>query len=260
MIIAISAMLVYAGPEKEFKKNLAVPPDAIVSVHNVNGDINIESWDKNEINIYAKIGASSDEALNNVEIKVIQTGNHLEISTKYGEDQEHDFWSFIKNITKHLGHMGHTNIDYWIKAPLKTNFDKIESVNGDVNVKKISGEVSAETVNGSIEFSELNSRIAAETVNGSIIISVNGLGGDIDCETVNGSIKVYIPGGSNAHLIAENVNGSIKSDFAVTINERITHKKLEGDVGQFGKTVKLETVNGSIYLLKLENKGIVESK
>ena len=95
-------------------------------------------------------------------------------------------------------------------------------------------------------------------MNCSITITVNALGDDIQCATVNGNIKVYLPNGTNAHLSAENVNGSIKSDFPVTVREKIAHKELQGDIGQSGKNVQLETVNGSIYILKLGSKAEAE--
>jgi Toastrack DUF4097 len=254
LVLAAGVPFLFSAEVKEFKRNIAVSPDTVVSVQNVNGNITVESWDKNEVNIYAKIQASSQADLDRIVIQVNQTDNHIAIITKYGDENYDNFWSFIKSLTKNLGHFGRSNVDFYIKAPAKTNFKKLESVNGNVVAKKIYGVVFAETVNGSIELTDIYSMVNAETVNGSITVSLSSLGDSVDCQTVNGAIKLYLPETINAQLSAETVNGAIKSDFPVTISGKIAHKSVDGTIGKGGTTITLETVNGSISVLKLGTK------
>jgi DUF4097 and DUF4098 domain-containing protein YvlB len=66
--------------------------------------------------------------------------------------------------------------------------------------------------------------------------------------TVNGGITVEIPGDLDAEVEAATVNGGIETDFPITVRGRFTSKRMNGTIGRGGRTLELETVNGSIRL------------
>ena len=124
-----------------------------------------------------------------------------------------------------------------------------KTVNGEVEATRLNGDVELNTVNGSITFSTTG-LARANTVNGSI----RGEMGRADwrdalgMSTVNGSITLTFPQGLDTELRASTVNGDINTDFPVTTQGRITRRKIEGTIGSGGRTLALETVNGSITL------------
>jgi DUF4097 and DUF4098 domain-containing protein YvlB len=65
--------------------------------------------------------------------------------------------------------------------------------------------------------------------------------------TVNGSIVLRFPDSLNTEVRAATVNGDITSDFSVTTS-RVSRRRLEGMIGAGGRTLALESVNGSITL------------
>jgi DUF4097 and DUF4098 domain-containing protein YvlB len=65
---------------------------------------------------------------------------------------------------------------------------------------------------------------------------------------VNGSITLEMPADLSADLDAETVNGRIDVDFPVTGNVRKTKRELRGTIGGGGRSLDLETVNGSINI------------
>jgi len=67
---------------------------------------------------------------------------------------------------------------------------------------------------------------------------------------VNGGITLTAPADLSAELDASAVNGGIDSDFPVTVNGRIDRTHLRGKIGNGGRTLELETVNGGIQLKK----------
>jgi DUF4097 and DUF4098 domain-containing protein YvlB len=74
--------------------------------------------------------------------------------------------------------------------------------------------------------------------------------GDAEFRTVNGSITVTLPASTGAEVRAETVNGEIETDFPMTVSGRISKRRLNGTIGGGGRTLELETVNGSIQLRK----------
>ena len=57
--------------------------------------------------------------------------------------------------------------------------------------------------------------------------------------------------GLSANLDARTVNGSIESDFPITVSGRMNPRELHGQIGQGGRSLDVETVNGSIRVRRL---------
>ncbi len=141
-----------------------------------------------------------------------------------------------------------TSVEFTVRVPAGIDF-AARTVNGDVDARNIDGNVYATTVNGDVEVAAAG-YVEARTVNGSIE-AVMGRGdwrGALEFHTVNGSVSVTLPPGVGATLSASTVNGSFESDFPVTVQGRFGPKKISGTIGEGGRELEIETVNGSIRL------------
>ena len=107
------------------------------------------------------------------------------------------------------------------------------------------------TVNGSVTFSTTG-YAEATTVNGSIrgALGSSDWPDTLDFETVNGSITLDLPEGLSTTVEASTVNGSISTDFPLTVQGRFSRRRLTGTIGNGGRRLQLETVNGGISLRK----------
>ena len=123
------------------------------------------------------------------------------------------------------------------------------TVNGDVDAQGLSGPVTIATVNGSTTFST-TSYGEASTVNGSIrgILGASGWNDGLVFHTVNGSITLDLPSDLSADVRASTVNGEISTDFPMLISGRVSRRHLSGTIGNGGRQLDLETVNGSVRL------------
>ena len=74
--------------------------------------------------------------------------------------------------------------------------------------------------------------------------------GEIRLKTVNGGIDISLPGDASAELRAATVNGDIETDFPITVQGRVSKRKLSGTIGSGGRQLALETVNGGIEIKK----------
>ena len=139
-------------------------------------------------------------------------------------------------------------VTFTVRVPAGVRFIG-KTVNGDVTARALSGPVSLKTVNGSAEFST-SSYGDAETVNGSIRGSMERADwtGQLDFTTVNGSVTLDLPPDVHSDLRATTVNGDITTDFPLTVTGRINRRSVNGTIGNGGRSMNIETVNGSVKL------------
>jgi DUF4097 and DUF4098 domain-containing protein YvlB len=109
------------------------------------------------------------------------------------------------------------------------------------------GDVRAYTVNGGVTV-DATGIVEAKTVNGSIRAAMGSgsIDEDLSFETVNGGITLEVDGPLNAELRIGTVNGGISTDYPLTVQGRFGPKSLRGVVGRGGRTLTLNTVNGSV--------------
>jgi DUF4097 and DUF4098 domain-containing protein YvlB len=65
--------------------------------------------------------------------------------------------------------------------------------------------------------------------------------------TVNGGITLTLPSTTSADVHAVTVNGDIETEFPLTVT-RVDRRRIDGTIGGGGRTLSLDSVNGSISL------------
>jgi len=139
-------------------------------------------------------------------------------------------------------------VDFTVSVPRGVVFDG-NSVNGGLTATNLAGPVRLHTVNGGVRLETSGGDASAETVNGGVTATIHALGeAPLRFRTVNGSITLSLPAGLSADLDARTVNGSVESDFPITVSGRMNPRELHGQIGQGGRALDLQTVNGSIRL------------
>lgn len=123
------------------------------------------------------------------------------------------------------------------------------TVNGEIVARGLDAETEAYTVNGSIAV-ETRSWATASTVNGSITARMGRTdwSGENGFETVNGGITLDLPAGTSLQVDASTVNGSMSTDFPLTIRGKWGPRRMSGTIGEGGRILSLSTVNGSLEL------------
>src|SRR5690242_3243092 len=82
LLIALPA---YAEVTQEFHRTVPLTADGRVSLNNINGDVEITGWDKNEVQIDAVKSARDQQRLDNIRIEINNSSSSIEIETKYPE-------------------------------------------------------------------------------------------------------------------------------------------------------------------------------
>ena len=234
-LLALFAIPAFASVTQEFHRTVPLSADGRVSLSNVNGDVEITGWGRNEVQIDAVKTASDEQKLNEMQIEVSNSSNSLDIETKYPH---------------HLVNNNPGSVHYTLHVPQNARIDKVNLVNGSLTVDKLSGEVKANLVNGKVHASDLAGTADLATVNGAIEANYNSLNNvrEITLKSVNGSVSLLLPQSPNANVEASNVNGGISTDFPLTVKGHFVGKSMSGTLGSGGVKIELNNVNGSIHI------------
>jgi hypothetical protein len=248
---AVAAAILAGGPvaAEDFQWHGRLAAGKTVEIKGVNGAIDATAATGDEVEVTAtKKGRRSDPG--SVRIEVVEHGEGVTICAVYPDvDGRHN-----ECRPGEGGHMStrenDVNVHFTVRVPRGVAFAP-RTVNGDVAAEGLEGDVSVRTVNGSVEVSTTG-HADAQTVNGSIRASAgrSDWSGDAEFKTVNGSITVTLPSSTSADVKAETVNGTIETDFPLTVSGRVSRRHLSGTIGGGGRSLEMETVNGSITLKK----------
>jgi hypothetical protein len=246
-----AAAIILAGPlaAEDFRWHGRLAAGKTVEVKGVNGAIEASLASGDEVEVTAtKRGRRSDPG--SVRVEVLEHAEGVTVCAVYPDVDGR------RNECR-AGSGGHMStrdndveVHFVVKVPRGVGFSP-RTVNGDVEATDLEGDVAATTVNGSIEVST-SGRAEAQTVNGSIRARAGRAdwAGDAEFKTVNGSITLTLPTDTAADVRAETVNGEIETDFPLTVTGRVSRRHLSGTIGGGGRSLELETVNGSIHLRK----------
>ena len=239
-VVLATAGLAAAGGdfEETFDQTYLLPDGGSVALENVNGDVSVEVWERDEVRVYALKSASSFELLDGLKIKVDAGKTGVEIDTRYPSNRHHD--------SKDHSYM---KVEYTLTVPRTARLDDIDLVNGNLSVVGVEGGVSAATVNGNIVVRNCAGDTELGTVNGGIEAHVDrlGLGESLDMESVNGRLDLHLASSIVADMRAESVNGRLTNDFGIDVRKgKYVGSDFRGTIGGGGASVALETVNGSI--------------
>lgn len=231
---------------EEFHQTYQITPNGRVELNNINGDVHISSWDRNEVKVDAVKYADTKERLDEATIDVDSGKDFVSIKTRYRDHDLNFNWG---------SHNNPATVEYTITVPRGAELDEIELVNGALDLAGVSGEVRASCVNGRLAAHDLAGRTRLETVNGRLEASFNQLAGNsVELSSVNGSVQLTIPSDSQAEVEASTVSGGIDNDFGLHVNHHqfIGHD-LRGQLGNGGTRIKLENVNGRIEIRHAED-------
>jgi DUF4097 and DUF4098 domain-containing protein YvlB len=220
--------------------NFNVDPGARISLENINGDIVVNGGSgDNVVKVVARKKAGSQEYLDEIKVVIDADDDYIRIETRHPKSDGWFNW----------GNDSSGSVSYELTVSENVDLDSIETVNGDVEIRAVSGKVRASTVNGSLHVFDLASDVNLETVNGSVKaqFAAMGEGQRVNAEAVNGKIMVLLPADASASINAETVNGSIDADdFGLEAEKGFVGRDLSGDIGAGGARITLDTVNGSI--------------
>jgi putative adhesin len=207
-------------------------------LENVNGRVDVATWNEPEVRIVADKSASSRSLLRRLEVRIEGQGSRVSVFTQYP-----------RRMAWFLGSGGQVN--YRITLPADARV-RVKTVNGRVEVDGVATEVRASTTNGSVEVKDAGGPVVVSTVNGSVTAGYRSRPPDAETRlsTTNGSLTLLLPEGTGGRLEAQTVNGSVENDFPLQSTDRSSRHRLTGRLGEGNGSIEMTTVNGSIHVAR----------
>lgn len=227
---------------EEFNQTYAFAPGDRLTLSNTNGDVFVEPWNRQEIQVKATKrvktrSGDAEAALDNLRIEVDVGGGGIDIDTVYPSWKRLFGWSNVS-----------ASVDYDIRVPKAADLE-IRTVNGEIEITGLVGEIDLRSTNGALTVADSSGSVRASTTNGAIQVELSDVSSSgMEFETTNGSIRLYLPVAIQASVVARTTNGSIETDFPVAVRGTFRRNRLEGDINGGGPEIEMRTTNGSIRI------------
>ena len=236
---------------KDSSQSFPLNADGRFGLDNVKGRIEIHGWSSNAVVINAAIHGKTGESVEAVKINIDSAPDRVSVHTEQPSSVTGFPWSWLwfKDDKRN-----DASVDYTIQVPQHARLADISSVNGRIVIDRVAGDIAASTVNGKMQIKNAVRNLKLTTVNGGITADMSALGGgqSVSLNAVNGEIELALPDDADAKFSVSTLNGSITSEFpSLKVKKEFpVSKNLKGSLGHGGATVKINTVNGGVKILK----------
>jgi DUF4097 and DUF4098 domain-containing protein YvlB len=245
--VALLPASLLPAAQQNFAWNGTLAAGGNLEVRSVNGGIEVKPSSGNQVSITA-VKRSKNNTEADAEVKVEQDSQGIIACVLYRR-QDGSFPASCRERNSGRGKKNvDVNVDFTIRMPAGANL-QANTVNGGVSIAGMQGDVVAKTVNGGVNV-DTTGHAQASTVNGAVMAKVGKIDQNTKFSTVNGRIVVAVGSTLNANLSMSTVNGSLETEFPITIQGRMGKRKLQGKIGNGGPRLELSTVNGGIRIEK----------
>jgi len=224
----------------DWKKTFTLDAGGRVEIENVNGRIHVTPSEGSQVEVVAqkKARAVSDDAakaaLERIEITDSVAGSTIRVQTK------------VPRSEGMLG--GSAEVAYTVRVPAGAEV-KFVTVNGGIEISRLTGKIDAETTNGGIVAREVGGPIEATTTNGGIEVELTAVAqGGVKLGCTNGGIKLRLPADAAATISASVANGGIDADGLKLETTESSRRSLEARLNGGGPSIKIEGTNGGIKI------------
>ena len=225
----------------------AIAQGSTIEIKGVNGEIKASAAAGSEVEVSAVMkGRRSNPA--EVRLEIVQHADGVTICALYPSPDSRPNECQPGDGGRMNVRDNDVTVAFTVRVPAGVRFSG-RTVNGDVLAEQLDGPVFVQTVNGDAGFST-SSYGAASTVNG----SVHGTMGSaawtdtLKFRTVNGSVSLDLPPDTSTDVNVTTVNGGISTDFPIAVSGRVDRRRLNGTIGSGGRSLEVDTVNGSVTL------------
>lgn len=282
VLAAAALILAGAAQADEWAKKFDVAGAPALTFRAAEGHFRVETWDQKQISARVVTEGwritDSSTALGSDEIRITasQSGDRVTIDLERARGGWH--WD-----------SGHRRIDIEIRLPraadltlrtsdghvsitaLSGNLD-VQTSDGHITLADIRGKLRLRSSDGHIEGTGLDGMLDAETSDGRIRVrgrfdrlDLRTSDGSIEAEVLSGSrastvwslrssdgnVVLRVPDGLAADLDARTQDGTITTDFPITVSGEVGRSHLQGKLNAGGSTIQLRTSDGNIRIGRL---------
>jgi DUF4097 and DUF4098 domain-containing protein YvlB len=254
----VALVLAYAVPARaeQWSKTYTITGTPDLRVETTDASIHVDTWDQKTIeatitSTHYKFGSGG------LKVEERQSGDTVEITLRF----PHEF---------HIGFSVNHRVDISIHMPRKGRVN-LHTGDGKIELADFGGEMELSSGDGAEEIRHVDGRLRASTGDGHInadgrfdALSLKTGDGRLDIRaaagsnvseewtlhTGDGSVNLDLPEGLAADLYLHTGDGHIDVSLPMTTEGRIRENDVHGKLNGGGKTISVQTGDGSINLRK----------
>ncbi|HEY3172442.1 MAG TPA: DUF4097 family beta strand repeat-containing protein [Thermoanaerobaculia bacterium] len=221
MLLAAGTLRAEETANRTDRISATLQPGSTLRIENVSGDIVAAPGPQFSavatIVVVAPTKERAEEILGKVRLLQLREGGEFSIETLWPESR----WRFERGRLARRRLSARCD-DCRINARFDVTIPPgvaaaLQTVNGDVHVRDLDGDLDLETVNGKVEARGIRRSLEAHTVNGNLVAEsvAAPAGSSIELQTVNGALTLTLPKDARFDVSASTMHGSIASTFAL---------------------------------------------
>ena len=204
--------------------NESRPADAqgAVEIHNVAGNVQVQGWDKAEVEVTGTIGKDVER------VEVSGGGSHTAVRvvlrSSHGWNSEGEA-NLVVRVPAGSS-LSCNTVSANVKVSAVRGESTLKTVSGDVDAD-VGGDVSAHAVSGNVHLKAPAAKsIQVDTVSGDA--EVVGGNGEFEVTTVSGDAKIKL--GSTTRARLQTVSGTMSGSLSLGVDAHLDAQSVSGDV------------------------------
>jgi hypothetical protein len=240
--VLLTATDLVAQPIKTIDRTVPLAPSGSVTVVTHNGSIGVQTWDRPDLQIHARIEAAGTWAndvrrFEQTSVDIQAAPDAVRITSKYPMFSSWGWW-FGSNA----------RIDYTITAPRTARW-VISDHNATVDVRGVRAPVAIETHNGHVHVFDAEGPIRVDAHNGNVTADFVSFKG-AEFTSHLGSVELTMPATAGFDLRAYTRRGGVQSDFPLAIRRLGGRRQtaVEGAINGSGPSLRFDSHRGELRL------------
>ena len=239
----LTCTLLCAADSRTIDKTLPLQPTGSVIIESHNGSIKVNTWDRPEIDIHARIEMNSGfgfqqdanrRRFDETSVDIDSIGDSIRIRSNYPQ------WDTLRD--------NNPEIHYTIHAPRTARWT-IHDHNSQIEVNDLHAGLSISTHNSQVIVNGLAGALELDTHNGNARVQFASFIAASSVQMHNGDVELIMPASSKFNLQISSHNARIPSEFPV-MTRNIGHPgaSLAGTVNGGGPTLRLNSQKWSFRI------------
>jgi len=224
----------------EYHKSVSLRPGGTLSLENVNGNVEIVGWDRDELEMYVERNVTHSPSW------LTRWQPWWRVAPRIDFDKFEDFIK-IKALPARRGE-NLPAYDFYLNVPHHIQLKNIVSRNGDIVVADLYGEIVIELTEGNVKVENFSGSLLVSLGEGSIEVDLVDLRSEdeVRISTKNGDIVLYLESSVRASVEANAPAGKIINAF---FPEKIPSSgKIAFELGEGGTYISLYSASGDIHI------------
>lgn len=223
-------------------RTLPMSATGTLRLNNFSGDVRITAGSSNQF-VMKATRTGREDRLRDVRLEVETSGSTISVEANRRDDSRR--WRDNENED------GIIHTVFEIQVPAGASLD-INTFSSDVIIEGITGHQRLKTFSGDIRSSASKAAVEGETFSGDIEVDATGqsTSPDLSLETFSGTIRVRLVENAKGTIEFNTFNGSIDTNFALTLNSSSRRNTRATLPGGAGRTLRFKSFSGSLRLTR----------